>query len=192
MSDHERLITPKQELTLPEGKHEARIEAHIESLNEQPEKSAEQARQDVESAINSTETAGNVVKEYEAAELTNSQPITHKAVDSELKNITLNRELQHIRRQLPKRDRIISKVIHQPVIRAVSEGTSKTISRPSGLLGGGIVAFIGTSTYAYFTHHLGVPYNYLLFILFFVGGFIIGLVIEFIVWFMTHRQKGSY
>jgi hypothetical protein len=80
---------------------------------------------------------------------------------------------------------VLSKVIHQPVVRAVSEVAAKTISRPSGLLGGGIVAFLGSAGYLYFTKYIGLPYNYFIFTLLFLGGFVVGLSLELIVWSLT-------
>jgi hypothetical protein len=60
----------------------------------------------------------------------------------------------------------------------VSGATGQTLARPSGLLGGGICALLGSLIYLYLAKHIGFNYNYLLFVLFFGGGFIIGLVIE--------------
>jgi hypothetical protein len=78
-------------------------------------------------------------------------------------------------------ERGLSKLIHQPAVRAVSEVGAKTVSRPSGLLGGGLLAFLGSSTYLFMTKYIGFRYNYLVFLLLFVGGFVLGLVLELLV-----------
>jgi hypothetical protein len=96
----------------------------------------------------------------------------------DLRKETLKKELTHVRKNLSKPDRLGSKVIHQPLIRSISEASSKTLTRPSGLLGGGLVAFIGSGLYYYLSKHMGFTYNYLLFVLFFVAGFIVGLILE--------------
>jgi hypothetical protein len=112
-------------------------------------------------------------------------------VSGDLKKISLKRELKQIRRHLPKIDQLGSKVIHQPTIKVISETSAKTITRPSGLLGGGIAAFSGSGLYYYFSRHIGVKYNYLLFVLFFVGGFAVGLLIELVIWSSKQRNKSA-
>lgn len=99
-------------------------------------------------------------------------------VARELKKITLNRELKTVRMKLPLTDKVLSRVIHQPAISTISEASSKSLARPSGLLGGGILAFAGSLGYLYFTRYVGVTYNYLIFIMLFILGFVVGLVIE--------------
>ena len=149
-----------------------------------PAKKLEQARQTVEQNA----VADNPMERLQASEKA-QEPLQPLTINRELKSITLRRELQQVRRKLPAPQRVLSRVIHQPVVRAASEAAGKTISRPSGLLGGGFMAFLGTSAYLYFTKHIGVQYNYLVFALLFVGGFIIGLILEFIVWALTARHR---
>jgi hypothetical protein len=192
----EYLVAGKHEALLPspETKGAITAEAHAEKKLNTQEASAKQLN--VETVKESVEAAATIQEnpfdKLAAAERATQQPTVPHTLNAELKNITLNRELQHIRRRLPRPERALSKVIHQPVIRAVSEGTSKTLTRPSGLLGGGIMAFIGTTAYVYFAKHIGVPYNYFFFTLFFIGGFLVGLVLEFIIWFSSNlpQRKG--
>lgn len=115
------------------------------------------------------------------------RPLMH--INRDLRAITLRRELTHIRRQLGAPSRALSHIIHQPVIRAVSEGAGKTVSRPSGLLGGGLVALIGTSGYLYLSRHMGFEYNYGVFLVLFAGGFVLGLILEFLVYLATGSRR---
>jgi hypothetical protein len=137
-----------------------------------------------------SESPPNPLETLQTAEKA-SQPITPHQVNRELKQITLRRELQQIRRKLPGPQRVLSKVIHQPVVRVVSETAGKTISRPSGLLGGGLVAFLGTTSYLYLARHLGFTYNYLVFLLLLAGGFILGLALELLVHLATASRRGN-
>jgi len=183
-------ITPEQ--------HEAPAEKaeHLEALptaaqaealrpgEADPLQKLEQARTSVEQ----TAEQDNPLAKLQAAEkATESAQPTQ--VNRELKGITLKRELKQIQRKLPSGQRALSKVIHQPVIRAVSETASKSVSRPSGLLGGGLVAFIGSSSYLWLASHVGFTYNYLVFLLLFVVGFAVGLVLELVVWTFTARRR---
>jgi hypothetical protein len=107
-----------------------------------------------------------------------------------MKTTTLKRELKNIRHQESLPERTLSRIIHQPVVRVVSEGAAKTVSRPSGLLGGGLLAFLGSGSYFVLAKYVGFSYNYSVSLMFFVGGFVLGLGLELLVHFMTnsHRQ----
>jgi hypothetical protein len=120
-----------------------------------------------------------------------SQPAQPSFINASLKNITLNRELKQIQRKLPAPQRILSRVIHQPAVRVTSEVIGRSASRPSGLLGGGLVALLGTSGYLYLAKHLGFTYNYLVFLLLFAAGFIIGLILELLVHVATTSRRTS-
>lgn len=152
---HEQLGTETKQEHL-ERLAEARMEAHEEAASVNPMEK-----------LKATENAGAP-----------TQPLS---LNSELRAITLRRELQHIRRKLSKPQQTLSKVVHQPLIRAVSEGAGKTVSRPSGLLGGGIVSFVGVATYYLLVRHMGYAYNNAIFFMLFIGGFIAGVIIEMLV-----------
>jgi hypothetical protein len=105
-------------------------------------------------------------------------PQSELFVTQELKQQTWNRGITRIRKHLSTPSRAFSKVIHQPVVDSVSRVSEKTVARPSGLLTGAICAFIGSSAFLWIARHYGFTYNYFLFVLFFAGGFIVGLIIE--------------
>jgi hypothetical protein len=99
-------------------------------------------------------------------------------VTRQLKLVTRTRLLKQVRRHLPLPEKVLSKVIHQPVVDSISEVAGKTVARPSGLLSGGIFAFVGSSASLFIAKHYGYRYNFLLWAMFFVGGFLVGLVVE--------------
>jgi hypothetical protein len=76
-------------------------------------------------------------------------------------------------------------------VQAVSEAVGKTVSRPSGLLGGGLVAFLGSGSYLYLAKHIGFQYNYFVSTVLFIIGFGIGLGLELAVWFATKSRRES-
>jgi hypothetical protein len=102
-------------------------------------------------------------------------------LDKTVKKLRMKQSLASVRRELTPAERALSKVIHQPAVKAVSEVSAKTVTRSSGLLGGGVVAFLGSSGYLYLARHIGFRYNYLVFTLLFVGGFFLGLLLELVV-----------
>lgn len=99
-------------------------------------------------------------------------------IGHDLKDMAYKRTLTRIRKDLPLPGRALSRVVHNPVVDAVSEVGAKTIGRPSGLLSGSIFAFLGSSVFLWVAKHYGYEYNFLLFALFFAAGFALGLVIE--------------
>lgn len=156
----------------------AELEINQEQLEANKRNQIEQARREIESE---SKTKPSVIEKI--SEEPNTSAGTFKGlVSNELKDIALRRELKHIQKNLNKPDQFASKLIHQKSVRVISDASSKTISRPSGLLGGGITAFLGTLLYYGFTVHIGVKYNYFVFIVLFIAGFVIGLSVEMIVW----------
>lgn len=117
------------------------------------------------------------------------QTHSHMFIDRQLRNVTRSRSLHKLWRQESLPVRTFSKVVHQPAVQAVSEGASKTISRPSGMLGGGLVALLGTSIYLYLAHHMGFTYNSGVFLILFAGGFVLGLLLEFLVYLATRSRR---
>lgn len=99
-------------------------------------------------------------------------------VNKELKEMAYQRNLIRARRHFSKTGRMFSRFIHQPVINSLSEAGAKTVGRPSGLLGAGIVALIGTSSYYFITKYYGFEYNYTVFLLLLLAGLILGWILE--------------
>lgn len=179
-------VIEKHELDLPVGgQHE--ITAHTEHAPTAEETASEKYSMSQESrdTIAQEAAATNPVESFQA------QEATAGAVSQirESKKVVAQRQLAQVQRKLPARDRKLSAVIHQPLIRAVSESAAATISRPSGLLGGGLVALIGSIGYLYLTKHIGLTYNYLVFIVLFAGGFALGLMLELLVWTLTAGRR---
>jgi len=110
-------------------------------------------------------------------------------INKDLKALKYKRTLQSVQKDLSKSERVLSKVMHNPGVDAVSQAAEKTVARPSGLLFGGIFAFVGSSIFLWISKHYGYEYNFLLFVLFFLGGFGLGLVLELAM--RTLRNKSS-
>jgi hypothetical protein len=170
---HEMLPSPEQAEPLRPGEAD-------------PVELLEQARDEIESQA----AEENPLERLEASENASNTPAPLH-VNRELKDLTLSRELKQIQRKLKTPDRVLSKVVHQPLVRAVSEVSGKTLARPSGLLGGSLLAFLGTTSYLFYARHIGLQYNYLVFLLLFFGGFAIGLMLELVIWTFTRRHSSN-
>jgi hypothetical protein len=99
-------------------------------------------------------------------------------IDKAVKYQAYQKTLKGVRHHLPPAQRAFSKLIHQPTIEKVSELGSKTIARPSGLLGGGFFALLGTTIVIWMSRHYGFRYNYFVIVGLMIGGFFAGLALE--------------
>jgi hypothetical protein len=115
-------------------------------------------------------------------------PVDHyitKHMKAELYEDTLVR----VRKHLTYTQQRFSKFIHQPTIEAVSEISAKSIARPSGLLGGSLVALIGSLTIVIIARHIGFVVPNSIIIILFLIGFGVGIIIEFIMHYHPARIK---
>lgn len=96
----------------------------------------------------------------------------------ELKRDAYARSLKKIHSELHPAARAFSKLVHHKAVETASEVSGKTIARPSGILGGGIAAFVGSGLLLYLARYYGFEYNFTTFLLLLSVGFVIGLVVE--------------
>jgi hypothetical protein len=121
----------------------------------------------------------------------NEQPKnTHPLIASlQLKTAAWSRQMTRTRKRLNPLDRAASKLIHSPIVDKPSEFIGKTIARPQGMLWGSVVAFIGTSVLLWTTNYYGYRFNYLLVILLFLGGSLLGAAIEGLNYAFRKKRK---
>lgn len=110
-------------------------------------------------------------------------------LDRTVKKRTYKKELTRVRKKLNTPQKAFSSVIHNPAVDAISEVGSKTVARPSGLLGGGVIASLGTLALYIASRYYGFEYNFFVFILLLVLGFIVGVCVELILYPMLARNK---
>jgi hypothetical protein len=119
--------------------HQERIRDKIESNAENADKSnnaeREALREVHETAMPASEFVSNSGEEVAAA-----QPAVASKKE---KQRSFDTTMHHARKNMRVLDRSFSRVIHQPVVERTSDALSKTVARPSGLLGAGIASFIG-------------------------------------------------
>lgn len=113
----------------------------------------------------------------EAAERRSEE--TAMPISSSLGKIGYRQTMKRVQRKLPANQRRFSKVIHNPVVETASDVAGGTIARPSGLLAGGITSLIVNLLVIIVCRYYGYEYNYLLGILGFLGGFVLGVTAEF-------------
>jgi len=134
-----------------------------------PDKLAE-----IQKSIEQHALSGSELSPDQSEQTTPSQNM----VNRELKKLTFQRTLTRVRKQLKPSERLLSKTIHQPAIDKISELTGQTIARPSGLLGGGLFALLGSTFIFGLARHYGFEYNFLAFFILFLLGYLAGLLVE--------------
>jgi len=106
-----------------------------------------------------------------------------------MKTQTYRRSLERVRSKLSRTEKIGSKIIHQPVVDTVSNGLAKTAARPSGILGGGLVALIGSSFLLYMSKHYGFTYNFFIFFVLLAAGFVLGVTLELVIYSLKKSKR---
>jgi hypothetical protein len=101
-------------------------------------------------------------------------PGVHKALKADAYLLSLKK----IRGHLSKPQQAFSRIVHHPAIEPINEVGSKTVARPSGLLGSGIFALTGSGVLLYMAKHYGFRYNFMAFVILALCGFVVGLLIE--------------
>lgn len=172
LQSHEQHHQPEQHASSQERKH-------LEELHEKGRKAEHEPKDAIESIKKSIEQTAISGKEYA------SKGQEHKnhhqyGITKQLKADTYKRTLRKAQAHLSRSERSFSKIIHRPVIERTSDIAAKTVARPSGILFGGICAFLGTLFVLLISKRSGFSYNYLLFALMFISGYVIGLILELI------------
>lgn len=189
MSEKLNLHSPegstKHETEHSNSEHEKQL---LKEHHEKAKKSHEVSKDTIESIKHSIENEAIDKSHYQVGEKETKQ--THDYTASKhLKKQAYKQTLKQVQKNLSKPEKTFSKVIHNKTIEKVSDVGSKTVARPSGLLFGGIFAFISSLLVLLISKHSGFTYNYLLFVLVFVGGYFLGLIFELFYRFLKLGKK---
>jgi hypothetical protein len=182
----------RHEQDRPAGEHAELHNHDLEKLDELIEKGKESRHEHAEKlneirheAHEQAQSAEELLAEHTEKEKPEEGP---GLVGKDLKSLKYKRTLQSVRKDLSGPERVLSRVVHNSAVDAVSEVAGKTIARPSGLLSGAFFAFLGSSIFLWVAKHYGYQYNFLLFTLLFVAGFGLGLLLELLVRLMRRRK----
>ena len=187
----ERIIHPEQ------SKHHEKVvsKEHLEHAEKQRTHAAERAKKE-RSELN-LEKLRQAAKEEAASKEAHDhhkhdqadEPDTPIGTQRSIKAQAYRQTMRRIQSRLPKVSRAFSKIVHNKTVDAVSNVGAQTVARPSGLLGGSICAFIGSVVLLYSAKHYGFRYNYLVFFILFIGGFLLGSLLELLIWTFYSRKR---
>lgn len=178
----EKLNNHKRDHEATKPHHETReaaAESHrkvAEHLNRKSSESAHHRseKSHAESAVEKAKKAEEVLANLHSESKENSPTHTNHT----LRSHSFTRIMSKTRKQLKPTDRVFSKVIHNPIVDQVSEGLGKTVYRPSGVIGAGVVSFIGLSIVLYYAKTNGFEMPPSLLLLLISAGFVSGWLVE--------------
>jgi hypothetical protein len=178
MSEHLRAAGPetaeKLDLTEISRQNLEKVRAEAEKLEAKGEhKSVEQIQHQVEQAAISG-------KEYSVGDH-DAAPASHSfGTHQQLKYDSYRKTLSHVRSKLTKSEKALSKYIHTKHAERMDELVTRTIARPWGLFGGGLTAFVGSLVVLVFANYLGFRYNFTVFAVLFVFGYLGASILEMV------------
>ncbi|NDD84730.1 hypothetical protein EBZ38_10745, partial [bacterium] len=163
---------------------------HLEALKQKAEHDSEKHKKSehIDSIKKSVETHAISGKELNPTETAPTER-QDGYINRELKDMAYRRTMNSTRRNLSAPSRLVSKLIHQPVVEKVSEVASASVARPSGIIGGGLCAVTGSFLLLWLTKKYGYEYNYLMFIIFLAAGFVFGVIIELVLYVTVTRRR---
>lgn len=160
-------------------KNRERLHGKAEKAAEKAKGSLEKARSETEQAISRAEKA---IEKHEKAPKKGEKKSRRPAfVSADDKKLTYKNTVKQIQKRMSAPSRAFSKVIHNPVIDKASEVSGKTLARPSGVLGGGIAVVLGLSVSYYSARNAGFELSGSEFIWLLIVGFVLGIIIEWII-----------
>lgn len=166
-SGHEEHDVISHEVKKPEHEHHSN-HTELEHSQRQAEQQARQAAEKISKpSAEMSIDANSDNKQHQG----NTKGETYKGYGEQ-------QTLKRIQKHLKPSERRFSKVIHNPIIEATSDLAGATIARPSGMLYGGIFSLISSLVLYLVSKHYGYEYPYFVGVLFFIGGFIFGLLVE--------------
>jgi hypothetical protein len=174
-------------LVSPESQEQAHN--HLKEQAERARQQQEKSAKNLEKIREMAEVEAKESKALTQAELPKDEAGSMLGVQHSLKSTAYKRTLAKTQQKLPAPAKAFSRVTHNPTVDKISAVAGVTIARPSGILGGSMCAFLGSVILLYYSKHYGFRYNYLVLFILFIGGYLVGAVLELAVWFFYSRKQ---
>lgn len=182
----------------PNGNSQEHLKAHIEtsnvheqsiksahntlSLKEEEPRTQESLKRQKEKLKDVIEQQARTKEDYQKQSEANkhdSNPHRHYLTRKTKINV-YHQTMDDVRSHLTPAEQRFSKIIHNDTVEAISDFGSKTIARPSGILGGATILVFGSFIVLYFAKRYGFEVPLSLFASLYIFGFIAVVTIEII------------
>jgi hypothetical protein len=166
----------------------AEIEKNLKRAEAEAEKSSYE-KADANELKNKVEQQAISGKEIAIGEKESTAPSQEFSAYTEMKGQNYTKTLGRIRQRLSAPERALSKAMHSKVVDSTSEVLGKTAARPSGILGGGISALLGSSVLLYMAKKYGFEYNFFIFFVLLATGFALGVFAELLIRLIAKSKR---
>jgi pyruvate dehydrogenase complex dehydrogenase (E1) component len=177
MSEFEPKLESKEQSDISPELFKDRQEKIGEIHKEEAEK-AEAGRESLEVLQEKVEKAAKSREQTAIDQAENKASESAVPIGKNLKDNAYKQSLRSAQRQMKPAQRRFSKFIHKRGVEAVSNVSSATVARPSGLLVGGLFSVISSLVILYICRHYGYEYNFFVGLASFAGGFLLGVFVE--------------
>jgi len=181
-------ISPNKEPVQPESKEGKERLKEIKEAGKEAKHEQKDSIEEIRSSIEKTAVSG---KDKVKGETSEKKPGRPAYINRDVKNQAYQNTLKDVRKQLRPTQKFASKVIHNPAVEAVSELSSKTVARPSALLGSGVFALITTTAVVIASRYYGFRYNFFVLVISLGIGFGLGLIVELILRVFRRKKETS-
>ncbi len=185
----EKLHTKHEKHSAEHTNIEKEVQENLKRIKEaehSPSELAEAHTEALRSRVESEAVSGKEMSPAAPEEATQTHSF---AAHAELKLEAYRKLLKSTQEQLPQVQRRFSQFVHKASIESISEVASKTIARPVGIALGSLITFVGVSITLLMAYRYGFTYNYLLFVLLFIGGYIAATALEISYKYLIKRAK---
>lgn len=158
--------------------HKGNLEKANEKLREDAEKAEKHNRKhEAKEALKTAESLAKPSAERNdhTEQGKNSEPVTRG-----LKNQSYKQTMQRVEAKLSAPQRAFSKVINNPTVDRTSAVVGRTVARPSGIIGAGVIATLGMISLLYYANKIGFEVSAFSYILLLGFGWVLGLLVEFL------------
>lgn len=167
---------------------------HLANLERQANASHHEHAEHIEHIRSSIEREAKEADYAKETQPRHEQQPSHHYITKKIKAEQYRKTLKHIQEILPKRQQRFSAFVHQPTIERISEVGAKTIARPSGILGGALLALVGSLVVLYTARRIGFEIPNSIFAILFALGFVAGICFELATTLLKklhpkHRQR---
>lgn len=174
----------KEKLSTQENKehlNHTESKEHLEKIRSNLEKNAERAKNNGEKeVIEARKTIDSEAISGRETMPDSSEKKSQQSITKAEKTRTYKMTMKRAQSQMSGPSRAFSKFIHNQFVEKTSETVGATVARPSGILGAGLLGFIGISIILYYARKNGFAIDnpYSLTVILIVGGWILGVVVE--------------
>lgn len=117
-----------------------------------------------------------------------SGPAPVRPISKKQKEVAYEETMAHVRSEMSPTERVVSKVIHNPIVEKTSEVVGSTVARPNAILAGSLTAFVLVAVIYFIARTMGYELSGFETIGAFIVGWVLGVVFDFLRIMITGKR----